>query len=254
VVPPLPWKRALGATLAIAAPVALVTARLPSAEVWADLTPAVCNEYCERSTHCGPLASRPAIQQPLNTWSNFAFLFVGLLAWRAPLRPTAALFTISCGVLAVGSFLFHATVTREFQWLDMVGTYAALIAVVARGFVAAFGVAESVAVAGALALDAFFAIFKWRIDAFIALPLLILAITVPMARVVIADRASVRAALVPVVLFAVAVLLRQLDVSGSLCSPESRVFQGHALWHVLAATALGASYFCFDGAQTPEPA
>lgn len=251
--PPLPWKRALGATLAVAALVAFAATRLPSAEVWADLTPGVCNEYCERSTDCGPLASRAAIQQPLNTWSNFAFLFVGLLAWRTPLRPTAALFTISCGVLAAGSFLFHAAVTREFQWLDMVGTYAALVAVAARGFVAAFGVAEAVAVAGAVVVDALFAIFKWRIDAFIALPVLILAITVPMARVVTAGRASVRAALAPLALFGVAVLLRQLDVSGSLCSPESRVFQGHALWHVLAAAALGASYFCFEAPQTPQP-
>lgn len=250
---PLPWKRALGATLAVAALVALAAARLPSAEVWADLAPAVCNEYCERSTRCGPLASRDAIQQPLNTWSNFAFLFVGLLAWRTPLRPTAALFTISTVVLAAGSLLFHAAVTREFQWLDMVGTYAALVAVAARGFVAAFGVAEMVAVAAAIGVDALFAIFKWRIDAFIALPLLVLAISVPMARVVSAGRVSVRAVVLPVGLFAAAVLLRQLDVSGSLCSPESRVFQGHALWHVLAAIALGASFFCFDGAQKPEP-
>jgi hypothetical protein len=86
-VPPLPWKRALGATLAIAALVALAAARLPSAEAWSDLTPAVCNEYCERSTHCGPLASRDAIQQPLNAWSNLAFLNASFFCFGAAREP-----------------------------------------------------------------------------------------------------------------------------------------------------------------------
>ncbi len=188
---PLPWKRALGATLAVAALLALGAARLPSAEVWSDLTPAVCNEYCEHSDRCGPLASRDAIQQPLNSWSNLAYLFVGLLVWRRPLQPTAVLFTVSSAALAAGSFLFHAAVTREFQWLDMVGTYAVLVAVVARGFVVAFGLAETAVVAAAVGIDALSAIFKWRI------------------------------------------------------------FQGHALWHVLTAISLGASFSCFDDARTP---
>jgi hypothetical protein len=247
-VSPLPWKSALGATLAVAALLALGTLRLPSAAVWSDLTPGDCAEYCERSADCGELASRDAIQQPLNAWSNLAYLFVGLLAWRRPLRPTAALFALSSFVLAAGSFLFHAAVTREFQWLDMVGTYGVLVAVFAHGLVAAFGLASGAVVAGAVALDALIAIFKWRLDAYVVLPLLLLATAVPITAFVQAGRRSARAAIVPAVLFAAAFLVRQLDVDRIGCQPESLLYQGHALWHLLTAASLGWAFFFFDAA------
>jgi hypothetical protein len=250
----LPWRRALVITAAAGAATALATARLPSAEVWASLTPGVCDEYCENSTRCGPLATRPAIQQPLNAWSNFAYLFAGLLALRRPLRPTAILFAASAAVLAAGSFLFHAAITREFQWLDMVGTYAALVAVLAHGAAVAFGVAQGIAVGGALVLDALFAVFKWRIDATVALPVLIAAVAAPMTTVVRARRATARAALLPLALVAVAFALRQMDVAGIACAPESRLYQGHAAWHVLTAASLAASFLCFERASAAERA
>ena len=241
-------------TLAISAVGALLAAPLRSAEVWSGLTPGVCAEYCEASTRCGLLSSRAAIQQPLNAWSNLSYLFVGALALRRPLRPSAALFSASCAVLGVGSFLFHAAVTTEFQWLDMVGTYAVLVAVLARGVVVAFGVAERVAMGVALAADLLFSIFKWQVDAFIALPALIVAVSVPMASLVRAGRRAVSTALLPLLLMGVAFALRQLDVAHIGCFPDSRLFQGHALWHILTAASLGAAYFCFEGASTGEAA
>ncbi len=244
----LPWKRAAIATLAVAAVGALVTAPLRSAELWSGLTPGVCAEYCEASANCGPLASRAAIQQPLNAWSNLAYLFVGVLALRRPLRPSAALFSASCVLLAIGSFLFHAAVTTEFQWLDMVGTYAVLISVVACGCIAAFGVAARSAIGAALAIDLLFAVFKWRINAFLALPALIAALAVPMAFVVKAGRIATVTALLPLLLMGAAFALRQIDVAHIGCFPDSRLYQGHALWHLLTAASLGVAYFCFDAA------
>ena len=245
----LPWSRAALVTLAVAGVGALLTAPLDSAEVWSALTPGVCAEYCEASTNCGPLASRAAIQQPLNAWSNLAYLFVGVLALRRPLRPSAALFSASCALLAIGSFLFHAAVTTEFQWLDMVGTYAVLIAVAARGCIAVFGVAERSAVGAALAADLFFAVFKWRINAFVALPVLIAALSVPMALLVKAGRIATPTALLPLLLMGAAFALRQIDVAHIGCLPDSRFYQGHALWHLLTAASLGLAYFCFDAAR-----
>jgi hypothetical protein len=238
-------------TLVISAVGALLVTQLRSAEVWSGLTPGVCAEYCEASTRCGTLASRAAIQQPLNAWSNLAYLFVGALALRRPLRPSAALFSASCAVLGIGSFLFHAAVTTEFQWLDMVGTYAVLVAVVARGAVVACGVAERVAMGAALAADLLFAVFKWQINAFIALPALLVAVSVPMAFVVNTGRLAASTALL---LMGVAFALRQMDVAHIGCLPDSRLFQGHALWHILTAASLGAAYFCFEDARTGEAA
>ena len=250
----LPWKSASAVTLAVAALLALGTLRLPSAEVWSDLTPGDCDEYCERSTDCGALASRGAIQQPLNAWSNLAYLFVGLLAWRRPLRPTAALFAISSFVLAAGSFGFHASVTREFQWLDMVGTYAVLVAVLARGLVAAFGLAEAAVVAGAVGLDALIAIFKWHLDAFVVIPILFVAISIPLAVFVRARRSRIWPVSVGAALFGIAFAMRQIDVERIGCRPESLFYQGHALWHLLTAASLGLWFFCFDAAPERETA
>ncbi|RIK99550.1 MAG: hypothetical protein DCC71_20215 [Proteobacteria bacterium] len=241
---PPPWRRAALATLGVAAIVAAGFAALPSADVWSRLTPGDCAEYCEAHTRCGAPSARAAIQQPLNAWSNAAFLFVGLLAWRRPLAPTRALFAVSCALLAAGSFLFHASVTREMQWLDMAGTYAALVAVVARGAVQAFDWPELPVVAAALAADAGFALFKWRIDAHVALPLLLLLASIPIAARVRAGRLSVRLALAPLGLFALAFALRQADVARVLCFPDSLLYQGHALWHVATAASLGVAFAC----------
>lgn len=231
----------MGGTLALVVVGAAVFAAYPDGTLWSAMTPADCAEYCEAHTRCGALATRPSVQQPLNSWSNAAFVFVGLLAIRTRPRALAALFAGSLVLLGVGSFLFHAAVTRETQWLDMVGTYAAVVSVAALGL-HKLGVRAGFAVALALVVDVLIAIFKWRIDAWVALPLLVLAAGAPMALAVRAGRGSARAALLPLVLLGIAVALREADVRRVLCWPDSLWFQGHAVWHVLCAASLGASW------------
>ncbi len=238
---PLAWRPALVGTGALVVLGIAIFATVPDGTLWAAMTPADCTEYCERHTRCGPLATRPSVQQPLNSWSNAAFVFVGLLALRTRPRALAALFASSAVLLGIGSFLFHAAITRETQWLDMVGTYAAVVAVAAFAW-HRVGVPAPVAVALALVVDVLIAVFKWRIDAWVALPLLVLAAAVPMALTVRAGRGSARAALLPLGLLLIAVALREADVRRVLCWPDSLWFQGHAVWHVLCAASLGASW------------
>lgn len=237
----LAWRPALGGTLALVAVGVAVFTAFPDGTLWSAMTPADCAEYCESHTRCGPLATRPSVQQPLNSWSNAAFVFVGLLAIRTRPRALAALFASSAVLLGIGSFLFHAAVTREAQWLDMVGTYAAVVSVAAFAWHKA-GVRAGVAAASALLAIGLIAVFKWRIDAWLALPLLVLAAAVPMALAVRAGRGSARAALLPLGLLLIAVALREADVRRVLCWPDSPWFQGHAVWHVLCAASLGASW------------
>jgi len=239
------WRRAVVVTIAAAAACGVAVAAAGSGVIWSSFAPGDCTEYCEASTRCGALATRAAVQQPANAWSNLAYVFVGALAWRRPLRPTALVFAVSCAVLAVGSFAFHASVTRETQWLDMVGTYAAVIAVGARGIAAAWPFEETRVAAAALAVITLFAVYKWAISATVALPLLVAAAVLPMRRWVQLGWRPARAAWIPGGLLAAAFALRQLDVAKIGCAPESLV-QGHAAWHVLTAASLGAAFFFFD--------
>ena len=249
--PPLAWRPALGGTLALVVAGAAVFAAYPDGTLWAAMTPADCAEYCEAHTRCGPLATRASVQQPLNSWSNAAFVFVGLLAIRTRPRALAALFAGSLVLLGIGSFLFHAAVTRETQWLDMVGTYAAVVSVAALGL-HKVGMRAGVALTLALVVDVLIAIFKWRIDAFVALPLLVLVAGMPMVLAVRAGRGSARAALLPLALLLVAVVLREADVRRVLCWPDSPWFQGHAVWHALCAASLGASWHFLSRLAPPR--
>ncbi len=246
--------RALVVTLAVGSVAALAVSPFASGDVWSSLTPGDCAEYCEHSFRCGLPATRSVVQQPLNAWSSLAYLFVGLLTLGSTTRRSATtwLFATSCAVLAVGSFGFHATVTRELQWLDMVGAYGVLVAVAARGFTRAFAVDERRAVVAALAVDALIAVCKWRLDSGVVLPLLVVVAGVPFVRLVRAGLRSIVAGAWPLLLGGAAVALRTLDVSRALCWPDSAVFQGHALWHVLTAAALGVGFALFDDAPVDD--
>lgn len=107
------------------------------------------------------------------------------------------------------------------------------------------------AIAAALIADLLFAVFKWSIPSSVALPLLIVVASVPVVRMTVRGRRSARAALLPGSLMMLALLFRQLDVAGIWCLPESRLHQGHALWHLLTAASLGAMYFFFEDAPAP---
>lgn len=217
-----------------------------------------CREYCEGSTRCGPLATRPAVQQPLNTWSNLGFLFVGLLAavrrprpWR---EPDVALFAASCALLFLGSFLFHAALVRPFQWLDVVGMYVALSALAARGLHLAFGVGWRTLVPAWAGANLLLAVFKWWLPTFLLLGLLGGAVGLAMALLVRSGRGRPGAALVPLGLFALAFVIRELDVRRVLCWPDSLLYQGHAVWHLLCAAMLWSVWRFFERAETDRDA
>jgi Ceramidase len=246
---------ALLGTAALALVLAIVASRLPSAEVWSGLTPADCTEYCEGSDRCGALESRDAIQQPLNSWSNFAFVFVGLLVVASKPTPGAFAFAAACLVLGIGSFGFHATVTRELQWLDVVGQVSAEAAVAALAVHVAWGVRWSrvLPVWGVGAL--LFAIYKWQIPTvatMVGIGLLTFIGLIVAAR---HGRASLRRGALGLLFIAVAYGIRALDVNKVGCDPAGLLYQGHALWHLLSAATLWATWTAFGPThgQTGNP-
>lgn len=237
---------AVGLSAVVALVFAGFVAMQPEAGAWSGLTPGDCTEYCEGSHRCGTLDARPAVQQPLNAWSNLAFVFVGALALTRPLTIGSGLFAASALLLGAGSFLFHASITREMQWLDMVGTYSALVALLACGLHRVWGVGWQFLLPASLGLDLLIARYKWHLDATVVIPALLVAIALPMTRAVRTGSGRATVALVPLALFLVAFGVRELDVRHVGCDPSSVLYQGHAIWHLLTAASLWASYRFFE--------
>lgn len=237
--------RAAVVTFAVAATAYAALAWFSLGETWLGWLPANCGEYCEASNRCAQ-AQRVAVHQPLNSWSNAAYLFVGLCARWSRRTPQATLFWLSCAALGVGSFLFHASVTLAFRWLDVAAMYAALVAL---AVVAASTVIRvrpfSRWIAIAVIADVALAVFKWHLSTTAVMAVLggivVVAIVVTLPRAA-AGRAY---ALLSAAALIVGVVARQLDEARVICAPDG-VFQGHALWHLLTAAALYWAYRYFE--------
>lgn len=186
--------------------------------------------------------------QPANTWSNLAPVFAGLgvagLAWRHPREGAAQRFLAWVGPPAlvfqgVGSMYFHAGLTDWGGALDAMSMFAiaGLLVVLqlqrlsaltaARLWPAWVGLVVAGVSLGALAPSlvsmAVFALF-----------LSILGTEVLLSRRGrTVDERLLRAGL-GVHLLAVAVWFNSQVPGQLLCAPRS-LWQGHALWHVLAA-------------------
>ena len=76
------------------------------------------------------------IRQPIDTWSNLAFVLVGLLILEDVLRPSSArsnllaqrrvygiIYAVAALLIGLGSWFYHASLTFVGQWFDVMGMY-----------------------------------------------------------------------------------------------------------------------------------
>ena len=227
--------------------------------------------YAERVWPDRPIRTRA------NTFSNLAYMTVGLYACglalsdrrRARLAsPDAsagnvvvatpalsALFGLSCLWLGFSSGLFHASLTRAGQRLDVAAMYPPLLSLLAiaaaralparvgrRGGagVPMWGVLAAAVVVAEIALWK----WKWSMSATTVLSTLITV----MAVVTVAEHlrwpGRFRSAWLGwgACLLAAGIACRQSDVARSFPVGPDSWLQGHALWHGFTAAALGALY------------
>ena len=160
--------------------------------------------------------------QPVNSISSLAFVLVGLLLVQR--RPVLGWAAIAAGV---GSFLFHGPMPGWAEWAHDVSLAMVPVAI-------AFEARPKVvlAMAGAIALVFAF----WLAAAEVVTAILVIeAAAVVWAR---RETVSVRPAALAFALLGAGVLVSVLSrTDGQLCDPDS-LLQGHAVWHVLGASAL----------------
>lgn len=175
---------------------------------------------------------------PVNTWSNAAYAIVGVyVAWRYQDDASAAL-AVALWVLATGSALYHAYKTVWANRMDWVGMYGVFGAIAAHGWLAAWPWASWVMLAAGAGVVAVYRAQHW-VSADLAMVALGIVGSIPV--VWSGDR---RLLAISWGLFALAYGVWHLD--------KARVRfigrWGHAIWHVVAAIAIGVLF----AAQYPK--
>lgn len=215
-----------------------------------------------------------------DTWSNLAYVLVGFyalaLGWHDHRRQApcnagyvihapamSIIFGFACCFLGFGSGLFHASLTRWGQQLDVAAMYSPLVVFIAINVGrwvprlntggGRAGVPTWPILAG-LALVTSFLLYeyKWSMRSSVVLPTLILIV----AAFAVLDRFQRRSKLsVLLMILSLAALVAAricwvMDVKGTFSGPD-RWFQGHAVWHVLTALSL-ATIYLYDRTEAYE--
>lgn len=246
---------AWGATALAGAALAVAWLCAAEVDVWAGLAPSV---ELHRPLYAERVVVRSVFRTPANTWSNLGFLLVGFYALalavldRAAAGPgylrrapaLSALFGLSCVYLGVGSALFHASLTRLGQQLDVAAMYTPLLALLAitAGRTWPRRATWPLLMGAWLVASVLLFVFKWELRAELLMPILGLVAfaTRGLEHWTGQHRAS-RWVPVAAISILAALLCRDLDVAG-LFSPPDAWWQGHSVWHLLCAVSLGAGY------------
>jgi hypothetical protein len=233
-------------------------------DVWEGMqlgNPGLFREYCELNK------MDDFIRQSMNTYSNLAYFFLGLIIiqlgqfdsqldnHRNPIVsfPFLSLFFGLCMVyLAVGSAFFHASLSWIGQRVDMNGTYGICLFMLGiciyriitktdqkKKFKAVFVIAILIALYG-------FFYLHLVVKSFVLLPALIGLIVLLTAYNYIKnkERYTVHYAILALLFMIAAAVLRSLDVQKIGCMPTS-LYQGHALWHVFTGMSVFFLYMFY---------
>lgn len=209
-----------------------------------------------------------------NSWSNLAYVLVGFYAIalgchdqrRNPpgdgnyLIHTPAmsiLFGLACCYLGFGSGLFHASLTRWGQQLDVAAMYSPLVVFIAINLGRWIPVVNTPdrpegfptwpILTGLVLVTSFLLYqYKWSMRSGVVLPTLIL--TVGAFALLDRFRPEHRLTLRWLVLSTVALMAArvcwQLDVAGKFSGPDGWL-QGHAVWHLLTGLSLASVYLFY---------
>jgi len=237
-----------------------------SGSVWDGMTlsnSALKVEYCEFNN------VSDFFHQKLNTYSNLAYFFFGVLVIQIGLNDfkinkehplnrlerfpaLSVLFGFCLIYLSFGSAFFHASLTYLGQRVDMNGTYSISIVLFGIALYYVFNKFEfsnqvkKVWIIFLILIVLAFIKIALLISSTKFLSGIILIQTLLVLIIYLQNRKekSLILAISGLVLMIIAVRIRTLDVQKVGCDPHS-FFQGHSIWHLLTALSSFTSYAFF---------
>jgi Ceramidase len=239
--------------------------------IWEGMTiskSALTVEYCEFNN------VEKLFHQSMNTYSNLAYFFFGVLLLqiakydfnnnkntsqnRFEKFPLLSALMGCCFIyLSFGSAFFHASLTYLGQRVDMNGTYSISIALLGIGIyhllhkIDFSETAKKLWIGGLLVIIVAFLPISLMISSSKLLPamILLLMISIAIHYIQFRKQKSFILAILGFVLMFVAVKIRTLDVQKINCDPHS-FYQGHSVWHLLTAMSSFCSYAFFRFSKT----
>lgn len=217
-----------------------------------------------------------AVVQPSNTWSNIGYFTVGFMFLSLGIKDHfyekrsevshflakypgfSILLGLSTLYLFVGSFMYHASVTRIFQKIDQTGIYFTITALMSYNIFKLIPILKYkgksysthyIIIISALIINVFFYTFIWQLNVNIVFPILMVTFFIINILNIKKYKGSVNSLgymKVSLLTLLAAAFIWILDRNHIGCVPTS-IFQGHALWHLLTATSLFFIYFFYRG-------
>jgi Ceramidase len=230
---------------------------------WSVYAPATCIAtrcFCELPRD-GSL-----IVQPANSWSSYGYAFAGFLMillarganWRTGFHPAAAIvFGATAIFVGLGSVLLHATLTLWGQFFDVTGMYLTsgfmVVSAIAcwRGLTARQSAMLYGVIVGLL-LVVLYAVPEVRRWLFAVVLIAAILLEMVFARP-LRPGVKLRFYVIGIMVKAVAFAIWNLDQHGLVCVPDS-LFQGHAVWHLLGATALWFTFLYYRSEEASAEA
>jgi hypothetical protein len=237
--------------------------------LWELMKPATCMPdgcFCEPVVH-------GIIRQPVNTWSNLAFILAGTLTMIVAMGDLAnpstkrdhtnlmrskwiypGMYAYAAALIGLGSMLYHASMIFYAQVADILGMYLLSTFMVLYNLSRAFKLKGWGFFGSFVGINIALGIIStaWplsRRPIFIGLLVLIL-LSESLARKMAPAHLSMKMLLAASAGLAVACLSWLLDTSGVFCSPDSWL-QLHSLWHIGMA---GAIWFLYLYYRSERPA
>ncbi|MFQ5605009.1 MAG: ceramidase domain-containing protein [bacterium] len=220
-------------------------------EIFRSLNPALLSGYrpCkggwwEAELNNCSLGLKKLPQQPVNTYTNVAYVTGGLfLMFTLNTLPTYVL-SLTLLYLCAGSALYHATSTRWAGSLDASAMYALFSALTAYAAFRFLGLTDALAAFLMIlvaTLAGYFLRYKYRGNMSLKIGVfLVLTYAFLIWNMLRSQQSLLNAYLIgSFALFAVAYLIWNLDKARSF--PLRR--WGHGLWHVLTAAAIAMLYY-----------
>ncbi len=210
-------------------------------------------EFCEQS-------SSGIIKQPINTYSNGAFVLVGLLiAYHAWWNFCPSYYPImySCLVILVGfgSAAMHASTTLWGGIADMSAMYLLASFMVSYGLVRLFRlpIVCHLVIYGLIIIISglMYGVRSWGINCnYLFAGMLVLFFLIELAVYWVRRQSDFRWLWLSVIFIGLAFAIWIPSCTdGTICNPSSW-FQGHAVWHLLAAMSSGTLYVYYASRRT----